>query len=172
MILKRKVISALIIYLTFSSVRAFATEVYLQKPYRQKISIKIIKAEPQSNYLSPLAHYVFDLISDTGATHTLVCSERMGLAETKLASYFIFQNVMRISVGNFKISNHELCDQLAKYIEAVFELVSDSKPIRIILDTSKFEVESVYLPDLDPFMDRVLELPKAQPGKLNWNALE
>lgn len=164
--------SALIIFLTLNSVRVFATEVFLQKPYRQKIPIKIIKAEPQSNYLSPLAHYVFDLISDTGATHTLVCSERMGLAETKQSSYFIYQNVMRISVGNFKITNHDLCDQLAKYIEAVFELVSESQPIRIILDTQKYEVESVYLPDLDPFMDRVLELPKAQPGKLNWNGLE
>ena len=120
MIWYRVLKSALIIILLFGPLRVFSTDVYLQKPYRKKIHINIIKAEPQSNYLSPLAHYVFDLISENGATHTLVCSEKMSVYETKTSSYFIYQNVMRIAVGNFAISNHELCDQLAKYIEAVF----------------------------------------------------
>lgn len=144
-----------IFYILINS--SFATDVFWEGRQRKQIEVKIVKAATQSDYLSPLATAVFDLVSENGSTHTLVCSEKIIKTQKTKRSYLNYQNIAHVSVGEFEVTDQQLCGQVARFMEGVFEFIDEDFPMILELSIEKMEVEKIILPDLDPFLDR---LPK------------
>lgn len=134
-----------------------ATEIIYTHQEVPTLPLKIIKTYPQSEYLAPTAKYNFELIGSNGSTYRMVCTEKDPENKKKLSSYLIYSNIAHIEVKKFKLSDHQLCEDMAVYLEAVFEFIDEENPIYIELDLKKFVINKIVLPPLNPYMDR---LPK------------
>ncbi len=124
--------------------QVFALEV-VRPEYKDKIHLRIIRAEPDS-------FETYTLLNYNGREMTLVCANNR-VYDNNPQPIIRYRNFFGEEVGDFQLESEQVCREMGKFIESASFGIDEKRPFLITLSTKHLNVEKIEYPNVDPYSD-------------------